>query len=309
MLVLNKKIVHRIIVLIFLSILLFQIKSLAVVKPTANFYVNDYANLLSPETENYIMNTNISLNNQTGAQVVVVTVPNLEGNSLEEYATQLFREFGIGDKNKNNGVLLLLALEERQFRVEVGYGLEGCLTDGKTGRIQDEYIIPYLKQNDWDNGIKNGFSAIVQEIANEYDIDINGLQTSTTVFNKNEIAELQQTLSTTIYLSAFGGMIIGMIKRIKKIKWKTTCIILLIYILVTIIILLITSNIVYTMLSIMATLIGYLLAYVGGYSHGGRFGGGRFIIIRRWLIFWRRRRLFWRRRKLKKFLICYKITS
>ena len=80
-----------------------------------------------------------TLEKQTGAQIVVVTVQNLEGQSLEEYATELFRNYGIGDKEKNNGVLLLCAYEERQFRIEVGYGLEGTLTDGKTGRIQDEY--------------------------------------------------------------------------------------------------------------------------------------------------------------------------
>lgn len=70
--------------------------------------------------KNYIISTNKSLYSQTGAQIVVVTVQNLGGQSLEEYSTELFRKFGIGDKNKNNGVLLLLALEERQFRIEVG---------------------------------------------------------------------------------------------------------------------------------------------------------------------------------------------
>lgn len=67
---------------------------------------------------------------------------------------------------------MLLALQERQFRIEVGYGLEGTLTDGKTGRIQDEYIIPYLKQNDWNNGIKNGFSAILNEVSKEYNVEV-----------------------------------------------------------------------------------------------------------------------------------------
>ena len=126
MLVSNKKsIICKIFALFLILINIFCIKTFAVVKPTSDFYVNDYANLLDSETKEYIMNTNISLCNQTGAQVVVVTVQNLEDNSLEDYANQIFREFGIGDKTKNNGVLLLLALEERLFRIEVGYGLEG----------------------------------------------------------------------------------------------------------------------------------------------------------------------------------------
>ena len=73
-------------------------------------------------------------------------------------------------------MLLLLALEERQFRVEVGYGLEGALPDGKTGRIQDEYIIPYLRENNWNDGIKNGFSAILEVVADEYNVEVGAEQ-------------------------------------------------------------------------------------------------------------------------------------
>ena len=111
---------------------------------------------------------------KTGAQIVVVTIKNLEGKSIEEYATNLFRNFGIGDSQKNNGVLLLCSTGDRQFRIEVGYGLEGTLTDRKTGRIQDTYIIPYLKNNNYNDGIKNGFNAILNEVTNEYQITISG---------------------------------------------------------------------------------------------------------------------------------------
>lgn len=172
MLALNKNKFVKIVIVILLWFHIFNIKAFAMVNPTADFYVNDYAKLLNVDTKSYIINMNKSLCAKTGAQIVVVTVPNLEGNSLEEYATTLFRKFGIGDKTKNNGVLLLLALEERQFRVEVGYGLEGRLNDAKTGRIQDEYIIPYLKNNNWDEGIRNGFNAILQEVSVEYNVNI-----------------------------------------------------------------------------------------------------------------------------------------
>lgn len=170
----NKSSIKTLMIICLLCFIFFSYtnKVLGVVKPTNNFYVNDYANLLDEETEKYIIESNIKLNELTGAQIVIVTVESLEGDSLEEYANKLFREFGIGDKDKNNGLLLLLALEERQFRVEVGYGLEGILPDAKTGRIQDEYIIPYLKKDDWNNGIKNGFSAILKEICNEYNLNI-----------------------------------------------------------------------------------------------------------------------------------------
>ena len=173
MLASNRKIYLKILLLIFLIINVLSINSFAVVSQTEEFYVNDYANIINKDTEEYIINTNLNLYNKTGAQIVVVTVKNLEGKAIEEYATQLFRSFGIGGSSKNNGVLMLLALEEREFRIEVGYGLEGCLNDAKTGRIQDQYIIPYLKQNNWDDGIKNGYNAIIQVVANEYGVEVN----------------------------------------------------------------------------------------------------------------------------------------
>lgn len=148
--------------------------SAAVVSPNDTFYVYDGASVLSEETEQYIFNHSRELDSKTGAQIVVVTIPSLEGQSLEEYATTLFRQWGIGAAEKNNGLLLLCAVEDRQFRVEVGYGLEGDLPDGKTGRMQDTYIIPLLKENQFDAGIKNGYTAFLQEVSAVYDVSITG---------------------------------------------------------------------------------------------------------------------------------------
>lgn len=146
----------------------------AVVSPDDAFYVYDGAQVLTQETEQYILKASQELESKTGAQIVVVTIPSLEGEALEEYATDLFRQWGIGDSEKNNGLLLLCAVEDRQFRVEVGYGLEGDLPDGKTGRLQDTYIIPLLRENEFDAGIKNGYSAFLQEVAAVYDVSITG---------------------------------------------------------------------------------------------------------------------------------------
>ena len=154
-----------------ISLLFLSPNCLAMEKPTERFYVNDFADILSDETEQFIFDESVKLEDATSAQIVVVTVPNLEGKSLEEYSLELARSYGIGDKEKNNGLLLLLALEERQFRVEVGYGLEGALPDAKTGRIQDKYIIPYLREDKWDEGILNGYKAFYQIVAEEYHYD------------------------------------------------------------------------------------------------------------------------------------------
>ena len=161
-------------ILLFLSLflLIIPIYGNAIVSPTNEFYINDYANILSSETEEYILQRSLALHAADGTQIVVVTVPNLEGMSLEKYANDLFNSFGIGDKEKNNGLLLLLALEERKFRVEVGDGLGGILPDGKTGRFQDNYIIPYLRENKWDEGIRNGYDAFYAEIVKENNLEI-----------------------------------------------------------------------------------------------------------------------------------------
>ena len=108
MLTLNKS--KKIVCLIIVIMMLLQVKTFAVVSQTNDFYVNDYARKLSSDTKEYIMNMNIELQKKTGAQIVVVTVQSLGGQSIEEYATELFRKFGIGDKEKNNGVLLNMVL-------------------------------------------------------------------------------------------------------------------------------------------------------------------------------------------------------
>lgn len=294
MLALNntKKKTASIIIMMILFLNILGIKSFALVEPTSDFYVNDYANLLSNDVQEYIISTNKTLNSQTGAQIVVVTVKNLEGQSLEEYATALFRKFGIGDKKKNNGVLMLLALEERQMRIEVGYGLEGVLTDGKTGRIQDEYIIPYLKENNWNEGIRNGYSKILEEVANEYQVDVGEI---TAVSNKDN-EEASMAIPTTIGSIALFFLIFTN----KKLKIKLLVADLISGIIVFFIALF--SNLQIFNIIFMTQIVLFfviIMSFFRGFGTiGGNYGGGRRLF--RWFI--RRWRIIWRRRIFKKFL-------
>lgn len=301
MLALNniKKKMASIIIMMILFLNILGIKSFALVNPTYDFYVNDYANLLSTDVEQYIISTNKTLNSQTGAQIVVVTVKNLEGQSLEEYATALFRKFGIGDKTKNNGVLMLLALEERQMRIEVGYGLEGVLTDGKTGRIQDEYIIPYLKDNNWNEGIRNGYSKILEEVANEYQVDVGEINAI-----PQQVDESDGALES---MSIVGATFIGSILAIflkRKVKIG-----LIIFDIVSMFVVLFASAFIGTQIGsiiligqIVLFFILFMSLFRGTGSGGGFYGGGRRLLRRRifrWRIFWRfirRRRIIWWRR-------------
>jgi len=139
--------------------------------PTNEFYVNDFANVLDDRTESYIYSMNNALEKATDAQVVVVTVNDIQEQALEEFSLGLFREWGIGDAQKNNGVLILLDVAGKMSRIEVGYGLEGALPDGKTGRIQDKFMVPYFKEGDYNTGITEGFNAIINEVYLEYGYD------------------------------------------------------------------------------------------------------------------------------------------
>ena len=139
---------------------------------TSDFYVNDFADILSQSTKDYIIEANKDLNAKTGAQIVVTTIDTLNGEDIETYATEMFRSYGIGDSEKNNGVLFLIVSGDRKLRIEVGYGLEGAINDAKAGRILDTYVIPSLQNDEWDKGVLNGFQAIAEETAVEYAVEI-----------------------------------------------------------------------------------------------------------------------------------------
>ena len=194
--------------LFFLFILFFSPFSVeAVVKPTNDFYVNDYAQILTSQTKEYLMKKSITLQEKSGIQIVVTTVKNLEGKSIEDYSLEFARTTGIGNKEENNGILILIAYQERELRIEVGYGLEGIITDGKAGRIRDNDMIPSLKKNDWDSGIKNGYDAIYQEIVKAKNPN---LEESNSTTNNN----LLQEANKYSYLGIGIGLVLGMILRV-----------------------------------------------------------------------------------------------
>ena len=143
-------------------------------KPTEKFFINDFASVIDDESENLIYKAGVQLNKKTGAQVVAVTVETTDNEEIGEYALELGRKWEIGEKEKNNGVLILLASEDRNIYIAVGYGLEGALPDSKTGRLLDVYAIPYLKQDDFSKGLSSVYSAVVNEVYIENGIEPTG---------------------------------------------------------------------------------------------------------------------------------------
>jgi uncharacterized protein len=140
----------------------------SVPNPSSEFYINDFADILTQDLKNFIYQKSLTLYNKTTAQAVVVTVNSLEGASIDDYALKLARDWKIGTAEKNNGLLILLSTTERKIKCEVGSGLEGRLNDGKVGRFIDEYAQNDFKNNDFNSGIKKLYSALVNEIYEEY---------------------------------------------------------------------------------------------------------------------------------------------
>lgn len=142
---------------LFLALLLifvFPFRVLAAGFPEPVGYVNDFAGIFSGEFQKSLEEELSHFEKETTAEIAVVTIESLGDDSIEEYAVRLFEEWKIGKKEKDNGLLLLVAVKERKVRIEVGYGLEPIITDGRAGRIIREKIVPNFKKENYEEGIK-----------------------------------------------------------------------------------------------------------------------------------------------------------
>ena len=139
------------------------------VYPTLSGRVVDEADILSPEVEQRIDSALAEHEGATSNQVVVVTVNDLQGYAIEEYGVGLGRAWGIGQTGKNNGALLIVAPNDREVRIEVGYGLEETLTDALSRNIIEAEIIPQFKAGDMQAGVEAGVMAILAALGGTYE--------------------------------------------------------------------------------------------------------------------------------------------
>jgi len=123
--------------------------------------ISDFANVIDPATEADLDRRIDLLEQQTSSELAVATVESLGGTSVEEYANRLFREWGIGRAQQDNGVLIVVAPNEREMRIEVGYGLEGVLPDGLAGQIIREQFTPKFRDGDYSGGIADGVARVI----------------------------------------------------------------------------------------------------------------------------------------------------
>ncbi|MGY2161104.1 TPM domain-containing protein [Pseudomonas tolaasii] len=135
--------------------------------PALTGRVVDNAQMIDPATRQQLTRQLQALEQTTGDQIVVVTVPDLQGVPIEDFGYQLGREWGIGQKGKDNGALLIVARDERKLRIEVGYGLEGVLTDAQSWVIINQVIAPKFKAGNYSQGISDGVAAMLQVVGGE----------------------------------------------------------------------------------------------------------------------------------------------
>lgn len=133
-------------------------------KPTHDLYVVDNANMLDKSTKSDILNKGKELEDNTGAQFVVVTINSLDGQDIESYSNDLFNSWGIGSKDNNNGVLLVVAKNDHKYRLEIGSGLEGTLTDSLCYDLLSKDIKPKFKKSKYNEGISTLYSDVSETV-------------------------------------------------------------------------------------------------------------------------------------------------
>lgn len=135
--------------------------------PAPNGYVNDFAGILTEQQESSLENTLKDFEQKTTNEIAIVIIKSLNGDSIENFAVKTFEEWRIGKKGKDNGTLFLAAIDDREMRIEVGYGLEPYLTDGEAGEIVRNRIAPEFQKGNYYQGIYLGMEKVMQEIAGE----------------------------------------------------------------------------------------------------------------------------------------------
>ncbi len=163
--------------------------------------VNDFAGVLSPSQRSVMEQRLNGLEQKTGAQVAVVTVHSMEGGEIDDFTHKLFNRWGVGQKGRNNGVMVLVALNDRKARIEVGYGLEPILPDGLCGRILRQEMFPRFKEGRHADGLVAGVDRVVERIEK-------GEPASQAERESSELGDLpiSKRLVVALFLSLFVGI-------------------------------------------------------------------------------------------------------
>lgn len=139
--------------------------------PELRGYVNDYAGMISPPVKVQLEDELKAFEQTDSTQIVLLTIPSLEGDAIEDFSIRVAEAWKIGQKNKDNGIIFIASKQDRKIRIEVGRGLEGQLTDLMSGRIIDLVIKPRFKRGDFDGGFSAGTASLIDAVRGEFKAD------------------------------------------------------------------------------------------------------------------------------------------
>ena len=142
--------------------------------PSPKGLINDFAGVIPQSYEQKMTAITTEVLNKTGTSIVVVTMPDIGGAEYNDYANRLYSAWGIGKKGEDRGVLIFVTIKERKMRIETGYGVEGIIPDGLAGEIRDKYMIPFLTQDKFGEGLLNGTMAVAMIIAKDSGVTLTG---------------------------------------------------------------------------------------------------------------------------------------
>jgi len=140
--------------------------------PRPQGWIGDFAGAIDEESQRKIIGVVDELERKTSAEIAVVTLKRLGNETIEQASAELFKDWGIGKKGKDNGILIIASIEDRKLRIEVGYGLEGILPDGLTGEILDRYVVPRFRDGKYGEGLFQGTAAVASVIAKDAGVDL-----------------------------------------------------------------------------------------------------------------------------------------
>lgn len=185
----------------------------SVIEPTEDFYVNDQANVLTEETEGLIVLNNDKLAEACGAQIVFVTLDTTGSTNIEDYAYKLFKQWRIGSSEKNNGVLVLLAIGDDDYWLTDDVGLQDDLTAGDLSELANRYLEPYFAKKDYDTGVRMLFSALFERVS---EIEKANVSLDETLYSQYVTAQEQSYGTTQDWTNSYapgseGGGFVGWI--------------------------------------------------------------------------------------------------
>ncbi|MCL2294104.1 MAG: TPM domain-containing protein [Spirochaetes bacterium] len=192
-------------VLVLIATFLFlSVQISALPRPTG--FVSDHANVINSSDRQVIEALGREVQQKSGAEIALLTVRTIEPHaSIEEFANEVFGRWGVGERGKDTGVLIVLSTDEREVRIEVGYGLEGAIPDGLAGSIMDRFMLPHFRNNDFSTGLRDGYMAVANVVANEFDFEITGafMHSQRPAVSQTEVNPLSELLGVLVFFAIF----------------------------------------------------------------------------------------------------------